>query len=254
MINPFSLEKKIILVTGASSGIGRQCAIDCSRMGATVVLIGRNEERLAETLRQMEYPEKHFVVAMDLSDSEKLKPMVKEVVSHVGPINGLLNCAGISSVLPLKLITDTQLDHFFRNNVYSAILLTKEVCSMGNYSKEGCSIVLFSSVMGSVGEKAKTLYSLTKGALVAACRSLACELAEKNIRVNTVSPGAIVTPINETQSYMTDPEKRKRLENNHLLGLGRTTDVSNACLYLVSDASRWVTGINLFVDGGYTAK
>ena len=95
---------------------------------------------------------------------------------------------------------------------------------------------------------------MTKGALVAGMRSLACELAKKNIRVNTVSPGVVVTPINEHLPHIADPEKRKILEEQHLLGLGKPEDVANACIYLLSDASRWVTGINLVIDGGYTAR
>lgn len=95
---------------------------------------------------------------------------------------------------------------------------------------------------------------MTKGALQAGSRSLACELASKNIRVNTVSPGVIVTPINENLPHIVDPEKRAALEKSHLLGLGKTEDVANACVYLLSDASSWVTGVNLFVDGGYSAK
>lgn len=108
--------------------------------------------------------------------------------------------------------------------------------------------------MGSYGDVGKSLYAMTKGALQAASKSLACELSPKNIRVNTVSPGLIITPINENLPHIVDPEKRKNLEEKHLLGLGKTEDVANACIYLLSDALRWVTGTNLFIDGGYTAR
>ena len=104
-----------------------------------------------------------------------------------------------------------------------------------------------------MGENAKSLYSLTKGALISGCRSLAVEYAPKKIRVNVVSPGVVETPINMNQPYLADPDKRKLTEAKHPLGLGRTTDISNACIYLLSDASRWITGSNLIVDGGYTA-
>lgn len=253
MYNPFSLEGKTILVTGASSGIGRQCAIDGSKMGAKVVLIARNEERLAETLSQME-GEGHLIVAYDLTNGEGLKSVVANIVSKIGPISGILHCAGISDTLPLKLTKTETLDKFFRSNVYSAIELSREVCSIKNVSKEGASIVFFSSIMGCVGESGKSLYSMTKGALIAAARSLACEYAKKKIRFNCVSPGAILTPINANLPHMSDPEKRAILEGKHPLGLGETTDISNACIYLLSDASRWVTGQNLIVDGGYTIR
>lgn len=252
--NPFSLENKVIIVTGASSGIGAQCAIDCSKMGAKVVLVARNVERLNQTLGQME-GEGHIVLPLDLSLSDGLKERIKDLVKQVGKINGVVNCAGMSSVTPLKLVTDELFDRFFHANVYSAINLSKEVTRVGNYDKEGgCSIIFFSSIMGLVGDKCKTLYSATKGALIAASRSMACELAKNNVRVNVVSPGAIETPINAKLPHMADPELRKELENKHLLGLGRCSDISNACIYLLSDAAKWVTGQNLIVDGGYTAR
>ena len=255
MYNPFSLENKVIIVTGASSGIGAQCAIDCSKMGARVVLVARNEERLKQTLEQCEESSRHIILPLDLSSSDGLKDAIKDVVSKVGKINGVVNCAGMSSVTPLKLITDELLDQFFRTNVYSAINLSKEVTRVGNYDKEGgCSIIFFASIMGLCGDKCKTMYSATKGALIAAARSMACELAKNKIRVNVVSPGAIETPINAKLPHMADPELRKELEDKHLLGLGECSDISNACIYLLSDAAKWVTGQNLIVDGGYTAK
>ena len=253
--NPFSLENKVILVTGASSGIGRQCAIDCSKMGARVVLVARNEERLKQTLEQCEEPSRHMILPFDLSSSDGLKETIKDVVAKVGKINGVANCAGMSSVTPLKLVTDELLDQFFRTNVYSAINLSKEVTRVGNYDKErGCSIIFFASIMGLCGEKCKTMYSATKGALIAAARSMACELAKNKVRVNVVSPGAIETPINAKLPHMADPELRKELEEKHLLGLGECSDIANACIYLLSDASKWVTGQNIVVDGGYTCK
>lgn len=255
MYNPFSLENKVIIVTGASSGIGAQCAIDCSRMGAKVVLVARNEERLKQTLEQCEEPSRHMILPLDLSSSEGLKEAVKDVVAKVGKINGVVNCAGMSSVTPLKLVTDELLDQFFRTNVYSAINLSKEVTRVGNYDKEvGCSIILFASIMGLCGEKCKTMYSATKGALIAAARSMACELAKNKVRVNVVSPGAIETPINAKLPHMADPALRKELEDKHLLGLGECSDIANACIYLLSDAAKWVTGQNFIVDGGYTCK
>lgn len=255
MYNPFSLENKVIIVTGASSGIGAQCAIDCSKMGARVVLVGRNEERLKQTLEQCEEQSRHIILPFDLSSSDGLKEAIKDVVAKVGKINGVVNCAGMSSVTPLKLVTDELLDQFFRTNVYSAINLSKEVTRMGNYDKEhGCSIIFFASIMGLCGEKCKTMYSATKGALIAASRSMACELAKNKVRVNVVSPGAIETPINAKLPHMADPELRKELEDKHLLGLGECSDISNACIYLLSDAAKWVTGQNIIVDGGYTAR
>lgn len=251
--NPFSLQDKVILVTGASSGIGRQCAIDCSKMGAKVALLARNKERLYETLASMDGGG-HCVFSADLLDNKNIPSVISSIVSSMGAISGVLNAAGISNTLPFKLATIEEMDRFVHSNVTSALLLCQEVCKVQNHDKVGTSIVFFSSIMGCVGESAKSLYSMTKGALMSVTRSLACEYAKKNIRFNCVSPGVILTPINASQPYMQDIEKRKLIEDKHLLGLGETTDISNACIYLLSNASRWVTGQNFIIDGGYTVR
>jgi NAD(P)-dependent dehydrogenase (short-subunit alcohol dehydrogenase family) len=253
-MNPFDLTNKNIIISGASSGIGRQCAINCSEMGASVVLLGRNKDRLQETIASMNFPEKHSFYSFDLTNLDGIPNLISEIIGKSGKINGILHAAGISTTLPIKLVTKEKLDTFFQTNVYSAYILTKEVCKIGNFSENGGSIVFFSSIMGIVGEKGKSLYSMTKGALNSLTRSLSCEFSKRKIRVNTISPGVIITPINEHFEYISNPEKRKLLEEKHLLGLGKTEDVANACIYLLSDASKWVTGINLIVDGGYTAQ
>lgn len=251
LYNPFSIEGKTILVTGASSGIGQQVAITCSQMGARVVLIARNEERLEETRKQLT-GDGHWVVSYDLTDLGHQKDLVTDIVAKMGPIDGLVSCAGISTVMPLKLMTPDKVEYFFKTNVYATIELTRQVLDIKNVNKEGASIIFFASVMGVVGENAKSIYSLTKGALMSGARSLAVEYAKKKVRINVVSPGVVITPINAGQPYIADPEKRAVLEDKHPLGLGTTTDVANACVYLLSDASRWVTGQNLIIDGGYT--
>lgn len=253
MNNPFSLQQKNIIVTGASSGIGQQVAITCSLMGARVALIGRNKERLEETRKQLE-GEGHITVSFDLTELDGLKEQVSNIVNQLGQIDGLVNCAGISTVLPLKLMSPAKLEEFFKTNVFASIELTRQVLNIKNVNKQGASVIFFASVMGCVGENAKSLYSMTKGALISGCRSLAIEYAPKKIRINVVSPGVVETAINKNQPYLADPEKRKITESLHPLGLGATEDIANACVYLLSDASRWVTGQNLIVDGGYTIK
>lgn len=250
--NPFSLNGKKIVVTGASSGIGRQCAIDCSRMGANVVLIARNDDRLKETLASLT-GEGHYYITADLSNSESVCTAAKQINEICGKIDGIVNCAGISTTLPFKLVSREKLEEFFATNVYSAIELSRELSKV-KFMNPGGSILFMASIMGVVGESGKTLYSMTKGALIAASRSLACELSKRQIRVNCISPGAILTPINEKLPHMADPEQRKHLEDMHLLGLGKTSDIANGVIYLMSDASRWVTGQNLLIDGGYTAR
>lgn len=253
-MTPFDLTGKTIVVSGASSGIGQQCAISCSKMGASIILIGRNLERLHITLNNMEHKERHHLLAVDLTDFKEVTQRIKELSKELGTFDGLLNCAGISTTLPMKYVSVDKLQTYFETNVFAAYHLTKEVCKKGRFSPDGGSVVFFSSIMANVGEIGKSLYGMTKGALVAGVKSLACELAQKKIRVNAISPGAILTPINKELPHMAEPEKRKKLEEKHLLGLGETEDVANACIYLLSDASRWVTGTNLIVDGGYSAR
>lgn len=254
MFNPFSLEGKVVVISGAASGIARQCAVSCSRMGAKLILLDLNEAGLNETMTLVERPEDHYPAVVDLLDYDKVAGIIKEAVAKVGRINGLLNCAGISTTNLFRLTKPEELDKFFHVNVYTGYFLTQECCRMGNLSKDGASVVFFSSVAGNLGEAGKSTYGMTKAALLNLSKHLACELARKNVRVNAVSPGAICTPINMNLPHMKDPELRAALEAKHLLGLGRTEDVANACIYLLSDASRWVTGTNLFVDGGYSAR
>ncbi|MCK8623653.1 SDR family NAD(P)-dependent oxidoreductase [Prevotella sp. E13-27] len=253
MFNPFSLEGKTILVTGASSGIGRQCAISCSQMGAKVVIIGRNEDRLKETESQLE-GSGHLVISYDLTDLKHQKELVVDIVNKMGLIDGLVNCAGISTTLPYKLMSPGKVDEFFKTNVFATIELTRQVLGVKNVNKQGASVIFFASVMGVVGENAKSLYSFTKGALISGCRSMAIEYATKKIRINVISPGVVETAINKNQPYLADPDRRKVTESLHPLGIGTTEDIANACIYLLSDASKWITGQNLIVDGGYTIK
>lgn len=252
--NPFSLEGKVIVISGAASGIARQCAISCSKMGAKLILLDLNEEGLQETMGMVECSEKHFWASVNLLEYDKVGEIIKEAVAKVGRINGLLNCAGISTTNLFKLTRPEELDKFFHVNVFTGYFLAQECTKMGNLSKEGGSIVFFSSVAGSYGEVGKSTYGMTKAALLNLAKHLACEMARKNVRVNSVSPGAIETPINMNLPHMKDPEKRAKLEAQHLLGLGKTDDVANACIYLLSDASRWVTGTNMFVDGGFSVR
>jgi len=252
--NPFTLEGKVIVISGAASGIARQCAVSCSKMGAKLILLDMNEDGLKETMTMVDRPDEHYMACVNLLDYERVSQVVKEGVEKAGRITGVLNCAGISTTNLFKLTKPEELDKFFKVNVYTGYFLTQECTKMGNFSKEGGSVVFFSSVAGSFGEVGKATYGMTKASLLNLAKHLACEFSRKKIRVNSISPGAIETPINMNLPHMKDPEKRAALEAQHLLGLGETTDIANACVYLLSDASRWVTGTNLFVDGGFSVR
>lgn len=252
--SPFSLASKLILITGSSSGIGRQCAISCSQMGARVILFGRDQNRLQETLGFMEEPEKHIIYSIDLLDYDGVSEIVKKVMALKGRIDGLINCAGISTTMPINSISTQKMEQFFNTNVISAFNLTKQVVKSIHFSETGGSIIFMSSVMGVTGESGKTLYSMTKGALVAAVRSMSLELASRKIRVNSISPGVVETRMSQNAVYSKDEESLNKIKSLHPLGLGFSTDVANACVFLLSDAARWITGTNLIVDGGYLAR
>ncbi|MBU1563993.1 MAG: SDR family oxidoreductase [Proteobacteria bacterium] len=250
----FSLSGKNILVTGASSGIGRQIAIACSAMNARVILLGRNQERLDETLASLQDPALHLRYSADLLEYDKVESIIKDATGKTGKIHGVVNCAGISTTLPLRVINMNKMADLFHTNVFSAINLTKIVCKPAYIADDGASIIFISSVMSVVGEAGKTLYGMTKGALVAASKSLAIELAPRKIRVNCISPGVVVTPMSKSSFYSQNENTLNQIRSLHPLGLGRVEDIANPCVFLLSDEAGWITGTNLFVDGGYTAR
>jgi NAD(P)-dependent dehydrogenase (short-subunit alcohol dehydrogenase family) len=171
----------------------------------------------------------------------------------MGKFDGLVNAAGISTTRPFKMVTVDKLETFINTNVVSTFNLTRYFLKP-EFVNKGASIVFISSIMGVVGEIGKSLYSISKGAIISGARSLALELASKRIRVNCVSPGLVATPMSEKAVYSQDEEALKKIVDMHPLGLGHPEDVANACIYLLSDAGRWITGTNIILDGGYTAK
>ena len=252
MFNPFTLKEKTIIVTGASSGIGRQCAIDCSKMGAKVILIARNQERLEETLALLDNND-HQVYNYDLTKTDGIKDLVDKIVSSNGKINGLIHAAGIEITKPIKLLESSDYEMIYRTNNLSGFELMRQLSSIKNMDKGG-SIIFISSITAIIGRSGVAAYAASKGAMISATKSFALELAKRQIRVNCISPGTILTPM--MQNYLNDLDEvsyQKRVDG-FPLGLGETTDISNACIYLLSDASRWITGQNIIIDGGYTIK
>ena len=251
MYNPFSLEKKAILVTGASSGIGRQCAIDCSKMGARVIAIGRHTERLEEVRSKM--TDNNACYQYDLTNLEGIKDLISTIVEENGKLDGFVHAAGIEITNPFKLANTKEYELLYRVNCLSAFEIAKNFSDFRVFNKNG-SVVMISSISGVIARKGLSAYAASKGALVSTSRVMSVELATRGIRVNTISPGTILTPMmQKALDSMNEEEKRKRIEG-FPLRLGETTDISNACIYLLSDASRWLTGQNIIVDGGYTAQ
>jgi NAD(P)-dependent dehydrogenase (short-subunit alcohol dehydrogenase family) len=253
MFGQFNLENKTIVITGASSGIGRACSIMYSQFGAHVILLGRDLNRLKDTLSQMKSNENHKIISINLIELDSLEDNLKLALNGI-KVDGFVHCAGISSTTPIRALNHEKMEDFFKVNVISAIQICKILSKPQYLSESGSSFVLLSSVMGHVGEIGKTIYSATKGALISASKSLALELASKKIRVNCISPGVIITPMTQNQAYTQNEESLKKVTELHPLGLGSVEDIANASIFLLSEASRWITGTTIIVDGGYTAK
>jgi NAD(P)-dependent dehydrogenase (short-subunit alcohol dehydrogenase family) len=246
MYNPFSLEGKTILVTGASSGIGRAIAIECSKMGANIVLTARNEERLKETLTQMEKKD-HTIITADLNNEDERKQLA------VGSptIDGLVNCAGVIKTLTFPFVTTEALTSVMDINFTAPVLLSVDMIKRKKVSKNG-SIVFISSIGGVlIAAIGNSIYNASKGAINGMAKNMALELASKGIRVNCVNPGLIETHIFDagtiTQEQLDEDKKRYPLKRH-----GKPEEVAYAVIYLLSDASCWVTGSNLVIDGGFT--
>ena len=249
MYNPFTLEGKTVLITGASSGIGAETAIECSRLGATVIITGRNEGRLLSVLSKLDdsFSQKHQYVIADLSSEEGISSLVESI----GEIDGLVNNAGVNRVKPIAFIKTEDLDFIFQNNTYSSVLLTRMLLKKKKLNRYS-SIVFTSSVSSSFNAPGRALYASSKAALTSFMRSFAVELADKNIRSNAVHPGMIETKL--IHENLTEEEREKDMAEYPLRRYGKPEEVAWAIIYLLSDASAWVTGSSLLIDGGFMLK
>lgn len=249
MYNPFSLEGKTVLVTGASSGIGRGIAVECSKMGAKVVINGRNQERLQKTFDQLE-GEGHIQIVADLSKQDDIERLANEVPE----LNGFVNSAGIPKICPVKRIDRQTLEEIMNVNAFGPILLTSQLLRKKKLQKKS-SIVLIASISGvCMANTGEGPYAATKAALAGYTKTAAFELAAQGTRVNTICPGLVPTEILTLSNEMFSEEQLKDTMYSRypLKRVGTPEDIANGAIYLLSDASSWVTGINLVIDGGYT--
>lgn len=246
MYNPFSLEGKTILVTGASSGIGRGICIDSAKMGAKVHLMARNEERLKETLSQME-GEGHGIHIADLCSTDDINALVDSLPMT----DGVVLCAGIIKTMPVKNINEDAMTEIFNANIMGDIKLCSRLLKKKKLNHGG-SIVFISSVSTFNVKIGNSLYSATKGAINSFAKAMALEVSKQNIRVNCIQPGFIPSSILEKHGLAEDAIQWYK--DRHPLGLGMPSDIANGCIYLLSDASRWVTGSIFTIDGGYTLQ
>ena len=244
VFNPLDLTGKRVLITGASSGIGRATAIYLSRLNARVVLVARNEGRLNETLAMMEGTG-HALISVDLEQDEDLAGLFVQATAD-GKLNGLVHCAGIAQVLPLNMLTRKRLQKEMAINYFSYIELVRQYAK--SKFSEGGSIVGISSIAADRPGKCQTNYSATKAAMDIASQALSIELAAKNIRINTVLPGMIQTEMADRAAQT--GINLDDIQRVQMLGIGKPEDVAAMCAFLLSDMSRLITGRRLFVDGG----
>ncbi|GEP89445.1 NAD(P)-dependent dehydrogenase, short-chain alcohol dehydrogenase family [Chitinophaga terrae (ex Kim and Jung 2007)] len=248
MSSPFSLSGKNILVTGGSSGIGKCIAQTVATQGATVILLGRNKERLQEVVDKL--PGKgHNFYAVDLTREEEMNTFV----DNVGRLNGVVHSAGLLSLLPIKILDATNMELISKINYIAPVQLTRILI---NNKKLGAntSVVFITSVNGVFTTvKGFAAYSGTKAALNSISKVFALEYASRQIRFNTVAPGMIKTEMYEEMVKKVGEESVKQDKLKYPLGdYGNPEDVANATVYLLADASKWVTGTSLVVDGGLT--
>lgn len=241
--NPFTLEGRTILVTGASSGIGRGIAIACSKMGASVIANGRNEQRLEETEAMM-VGESNMVFAADLSDLSQ----ITEMVAGVPKLDGIVHCAGIGQRILCKQLEEADLDKMMNVNFKAPVMLQTEILKQKKINK-GASVVFIASIACDSPSIGNSMYSAAKGAVISYANCLSLELAPRNIRVNCILPAMVWTDLiyngGLTEEDLKEDEKRYPLKR-----YGTPEDIANLTIYMLSNASTWMTGSSVKITGG----
>lgn len=245
--NPFTLEGKTILVTGASSGIGKATALECAKMGAKLVITGRDETRLNEVYVSLE-GEGHMQIIADLSKDEDIQRLAKEVPV----LNGCVNNAGYNIMSVIQFIKKDDLERIMNVNLTAPILLTQLLVKNKKIAKD--SSIVFTSSISARGRNSvgNSMYSATKGGLSSFMKNAALELAAKRIRCNAVLPGMVETPLKEGKSNITEEQWEINRQLYPLKRFGKPEEIAYGIIYLLSDASAWVTGTELIIDGGMT--
>ena len=242
MTDLFSIREKYILITGASSGIGREIAIRCSQGGAHVIITGRNQARLEETRNLMSG--EHTIIACDLSEEQNIQELVKQLPE----LHGAVFCAGVIEYNPVRFINSTKIRNTFAVNFDSQVVLTQQLIKQKKL-KSGSSLVYVSSIASLLGVAGTAMYAASKASLNAFVKVTASELAPQKIRANSICPGIVITPMGEHAQDMSED-----LAKDYPLGLGQPVDVAAPCIFFLSEASKWITGTELVMDGGLTLK
>ena len=254
-VNPLDLSGKNIIVTGASSGIGLATSRLISELGGKVAMISRNKEKLQNSAQEL-VKGSYRCYPFDLSNLDEIPGLVNSIREEMGPIGGLVHSAGNFAVTPLRAFDPVEYRRLYDLHVTAFFMLSQAVCSKKNADKTGVSVVAVSSILAKTGKEGASTYGSAKGALLSAVKSLAVEYAPKLIRFNCVCPGWVETPMLESIKKLHPDQNSfdEDVTDKHPLGLGKPIDVANAVCFLLSEASRWITGTNLVLDGGYSAQ
>ena len=244
---------KYVIVTGATSGIGQAISIELGRQGAKPILVGKNPDKLRDTASQLKSPGME-TLCLDLNDHAAIFPQVKELSRKIGRIYGLCHSAGIVDTVPLSSLSVEKIMAMMSVNLVAGIEIARAVSRRDIMEESGGALLFISSIYGLIGMPGEVGYSASKGAILAASRTMAIELARRKIRVNTLSPGLVKTTMTDVAFSLLSEKHRKELEEDHPLGIGTPEDVARAAVFLLAPQNTWITGIDLVIDGGYTAR
>ncbi len=244
--------QKTFLVTGATSGIGLATCESIISKGNYVIAVGRDESKISE-LKNKYNSELFEFISYDLSNLSNIESIFEVLVKKNTKLDGFVHCAGMEETIPLTLYTPEKVNKIFEINVFSTIELLR-IFSKKKYSNDTASVVLFSSVMGILGQPGKVGYCATKSAVIGITKSSALELAKRKIRVNAVLPGVVNTPMTQKLFSQLDQSNIDSIIAMHPLGIGEVDNVVPVVEFLLSDGSKWMTGQNLVIDGGYSIQ
>jgi NAD(P)-dependent dehydrogenase (short-subunit alcohol dehydrogenase family) len=251
-MNFIDLSSKNILISGASSGIGRACAFACNSLGANVILLGRDQKRLDATLASLK-GENNRAYSIDITNYELIPGVIENAVHEVGRISGFIHSAGVELTQSFQMTDPLDFENIYALNVVAGYELAKHCIKKRHIHFEGASLVFISSIRGILGGAGNVAYCSSKGALISGVKALALEYASKNIRVNCISPAIVQTEMVKTFFANLSDDSIEKIISLHPLGLGLPEDVADAAVFLLSERARWITGSNLIVDGGYSA-
>lgn len=248
-----NLAGKRILITGASSGIGRAVAQLAASLGATLILFGRNSDRLSETYRSLA-GDGHEYHSVDATDYSKVDAIIRAAVINNGPISGFVHSAGIEKTIPLKVSYPAVFKDIFEINVFAGFEIARVITQKGIVDPAGASYIFLSSIRGRLGEPGNIAYCASKAALLSGAKAMALELSSKRIRCNCVLPGVVETEMVKKSFESIPKEAVQTIINKHPLGLGTPEDIASLICFLLSDEAKWITGSEYIIDGGYSAQ